>query len=209
MAQQPRPAPPGDGLFASGTIRLFGREFAGLVISEQHLGIDPSTNNPLLTSIAQKAQNPETKPRLARIYGFSYLGNYFKLAEPIIYMVFGPGEAVPSGYPEPEISAREMGAEYKGGDFTSDVRVWRADQLDIGLRIDITIGWLNDILLSQEMGSDNNITGGVGLRRADIVGHDGSLVGRDGSLVGRDGSLVGRDGSLIGRDGSLLARSRR
>jgi hypothetical protein len=48
MAQQPRPAPPGDGLFASGTIRLFGREFAGLVISEQLLVIDPSTYIPLL-----------------------------------------------------------------------------------------------------------------------------------------------------------------
>ena len=198
--------PLGEGLFGSGGVRLFGRVFTGLTIGD--LGLNPASNNPLQTMIAANASNPETQPRLARIYGFSYLGNYFKLAEPLVFMVFGDGTPIPSGYPTPDIPVDDLGVESKGMDFADGVRMWLADQSDVALRVDITIGWLSDILLSEEMSPGNNTTGGNDIRRSDIVGHDGSLVGRDGSLVGRDGSLVGRDGSLVGRDGSFVGRRR-
>jgi hypothetical protein len=58
------------------------------------------------------------------------------------------------------------------------------DQLDITVRVDIRIGWIKDLLLS-EMSGDTNVTGGDTVRRADVVGRDGNLVGRDGNLIGR------------------------
>jgi hypothetical protein len=198
--------PQGEGLFSSGGVRLFGRPYNGLQIGE--LGINPTSNNPLQVMLGQKFNDKANPPQLARIYGFTYLGNYFKLAEPLVFLVFGKGAEIKSGYPTPDVSLDDLGLESKGLDFTAGVWMWMADQADIALRIDITIGWLNDILLSEEMGSDNNMTGGAQLRRSDIVGHDGSLVGRDGSMVGRDGSMVGRDGSLVGRDGSFVGRRR-
>jgi len=198
--------PLGEGLFGSGGVRLFGRPFTGLQIGE--LGLNPASNNPLQTMLAQKLTDPANPPQLARVYGFSYLGNYFKLAEPLVFLVFGKGVPITSGYPQPDNPLDNLGVESKGLDFTDGVFMWLADQADIAVRIDITIGWLNDILLSEEMGADNNVTGGNQLRRSDIVGHDGNLVGRDGNLVGRDGNLVGRDGNLVGRDGNLVGRRR-
>jgi len=199
-------APQGEGLFSAGGVRLFGRPFTGLELGE--LGLNPTSNNPLQVMLAQKFADPNNPPQLARIFGFSYLGNYFKLAEPLVFLVFGKGTAIKSGLPSPGNPLETLGVETKGVDFTEGVQMWLADQADISVRIDVTIGWLNDILLSEEMGGDNNMTGGVQLRRSDIVGHDGSLVGRDGSVVGRDGSVVGRDGSLVGRDGSFVGRRR-
>jgi len=199
-------SPKGEGLFSSGGVRLFGRPFNGLQVGD--LGINPTSNNPLQVMLGQKFSDPANPPQLARIYGFSYLGNYFKLAEPLVFLVFGEGTVIESGCPKPDNSLDNVGVEIKGLEFTDGVRMWIADQADIAVRIDITVGWLNDILLSEEMGSDNNMTGGAQLRRSYIVGHDGSLVGRDGSMVGRDGSMVGRDGSLVGRDGSFVGRRR-
>ena len=38
----------GEGLLAPGIIRLFGREFEGLTLGVQGLGIDPTSNNPIV-----------------------------------------------------------------------------------------------------------------------------------------------------------------
>src|SRR3954447_11328248 len=84
----------GEGLLASSTIRLFGRPFLGLRLGT--LGAAPASNNPLAAAFraAGAAGNEQS---LARIYGFSYLGNYFKLAEPLVFLVYGPGVDVKSG----------------------------------------------------------------------------------------------------------------
>lgn len=184
----------GEGLFASSTIRLFGRPFLGLALGEK-LGEPATGNNPLVQALRTASADASSKPMLARIYGFSYLGNYFKLAEPLVLLVYGPGTSLKA-----EGDTMSFGGiEFKCEHFTDGVQMWAVDQLDISIRIDITIGWMKDILLAQEMGADNNVTGGDVVRRSDIVGRDGSLVGRDGSFVGRDGSFVGRDGSFAGR----------
>ena len=179
---------PGEGLLAGSTIRLFGRKFAGLSIGE--VGGAPASNNPLAQAFAT-ARNGE-KATLARIYGFSYLGNYFKLAEPLVYLVHGDGAPLRTAGGIEGNSVGYAGFETTYEEFTDGVCMWLVDQLDVSVRVDITIGWMKDILLAQEMGADNNMTGGDSVRRSDVVGRDG------GNLVGRDGNLVGRDGNLIG-----------
>jgi hypothetical protein len=93
----------GEGLLAPSGVRLFGRDYTGLTIAD--LGLNPTSNDPLVTQLSN-AKPVDGRPPygLARIYGFSYLGNYFKLASPIVMLVWGPGIAVPGGNPRVTLS---------------------------------------------------------------------------------------------------------
>ncbi len=198
---------------APGLIRLFGREFEGLKLVG-HMGTDPSSNNQLamqheinelkkkLAELEKKDAAPESAeaepkaaedlaPRLARIYGFAYLGNYYKLANPPVLRVFGPGFPVQAGF-HPENSMDILGVEFKDEDFVGGISMWPSDHLDVAVRIDITIGWLREVLLDSDMSTENNVTSSSSGGRADVVGRDSGLVGRDSGLVGRDSGFVGR-----------------
>lgn len=203
MAKTPAsPTPPpsvpdvlGEGLLSSSTIRLFGRPYEGLTINK--IGANPNAVNFLhqaLGNLAAAAKSdPSKAPQLARIYGFTYLGNYYRLAVPTVYLVIGDGMDVPSGVDDPDpIPMSQLGVEFKQQDFVQGIKMWIADSLDAAIRIDVTVGYLCDLLIGPEMNADNNVTGGGVPNRADIVGRDGQLVGRDG------GQLVGRDGQMIG-----------
>jgi hypothetical protein len=203
-----------ESLLAPGLIRLFGREFKGLKLADE--GVDLASNNPValkqqINSLAarlDKLEHPDSKhaateghedkePRLARIYGFSYLGNYFKMANPPVLRVYGPGNDVIAGYEENPMDV--LGVEFKNEDFVKGIRMWPADHLDVGVRIDITIGWWREILLDTDMSQETNVTSNSPVSRADVVGRDSGLVGRDSGLVGRDSGLVGRDSGFAGR----------
>jgi len=146
------------------------------------------------------AEEPEQdgRARLARIYGFSYLGNYFKIANPPVLRVYGQGFPVRSGL-DPENRMDILGVEFKDEDFVRGIRMWPSDHLDVTVRIDITIGWLREILLDPDMSADTNVTSNVGGSRADVVGRDSGAVGRDSGAVGRDSGAVGRDSGAVGR----------
>jgi hypothetical protein len=147
----------------------------------------------------EKTAVPEESPfdpsdreaRLARIYGFSYLGAYYKVPNPPVLRVYGTGFPVRSGY-QPDNHMDILGVEFKDEDFVQGIRMWPADQLDVAVRIDITIGWLREILLDTDMSQDTNVTSNSNVSRADVVGRDSGLVGRDSGLVGRDSGFVGR-----------------
>src|SRR5277367_871222 len=102
-----------EALLAPSTIRLFGRKFTGLTIGD--LGLGESSTNPLVQRLAAAAADP-TKPAnqfgLARIYGFTYLGNYFKLTAPPVLLVWGEGTKVEPGVTTPN-SMDVMGVEYQ------------------------------------------------------------------------------------------------
>jgi hypothetical protein len=182
-----------EGLLAPGTIRLFGRPFEGLRLGD--LGANPNSNHPLAQAV-RSAEAANLPAGFARIYAFTYLGNYFKLPEPLVFLVFGEGIPVTAVTPvTPATPAIRpigtVGVEFLGSDFSEGVLVWPCDQMDVAVRIDIRIGWMKDLLLAEEMGPDNNMTGGDAVRRADIVGN-ANVVGRDANLVGRDANLIGR-----------------
>ncbi|MEJ1977083.1 MAG: hypothetical protein WDN49_14185 [Acetobacteraceae bacterium] len=168
-----------EGLLSSGLVRLFGRPFTGLTVGDLGGG---GSSNPLAAAL-RNAVEAGAPPTLARIYGFSYLGNYCKLAEPLVFLVFGEGQPVPSGDKASSLGIDMLGIELTDASFTVGVSMWHVDQLDMAVRIDIRVGWVKDVLLT-EIGNDGS--------RSDLVGRDGNLVGRDGNLVGRDGNLIGR-----------------
>jgi hypothetical protein len=152
-----------EGLFAPSTVRLFGRLFKGLELGE--VGANPSSNAPLLRLLGDEKFRQDA--RLARIYGYSYLGNYYKLLEPTVFLVSGDGIAVTAGQDPIELGV--IGVEFKDEVFANHVRMWAADELDMTVRIDIKIGWLRDVLLDADLTPANNVTANDISGRAEAV----------------------------------------
>lgn len=151
-------------LLASSQVRLFGREFKGLQLNQDALqaltgGAAGSNRNPLTDKLRS-----ELKPMLARIYGFSYEGSYYKLDAPYVFLVHGPGTEIV----EPA-SISEVGVEMKDENFLKGVRMWSYDKIDFSVRIEITSGWLEEILLDAAMGHASNMTAGEFGPRADAT----------------------------------------
>ena len=82
------PDPLTEGLFAPATVRLFVREFKGLTLGPE-LGLNPFSNNPLIMALRNLNQPTAV---LARIYGFSYQGNYYKMSAPAVFAMSYPGD---------------------------------------------------------------------------------------------------------------------
>ena len=181
-------------LFAGSTVRLFGTNFEGL-----QLNVDggapagaPAAFRAVHETPAEPAGQAASAPRLARIYGFSYQGSYYKLPEPTVLIVYGEGAPV---IPPVEGAAPTFpGVEFNGLTFAAGVLMWEQDRSDYSVRIDITPGWLSDVLLDPGMSDGANMTTG---QLPDTDARN-ALVGRAG-MVGRAG-LVGRAG-MVGRGG--------
>src|SRR4051794_12015679 len=131
----------GETLLAPSLVRLFGRVFTGLKIVQDEA--ENATDQPYPSNQAAQLLNNKNAV-LARIYGFSFEGNYYKMAAPAIFVVNGPGQAVPAGYQD--ISLSILGVEFKDEVFAGEVRMWGYDKLDQAIRIDVTTGWLQEIL---------------------------------------------------------------
>ncbi|GJL83787.1 MAG: hypothetical protein DHS20C01_34210 [marine bacterium B5-7] len=94
----------------------------------------------------------ELKPRLSRIYSFSYEGHYYKLPCPRIFMVWGKGEPADDNTSRKQkgwsqFKTVDTGLESKGFRFGSDIRVWKIDRLDMSMAIDLEFGKFQNILL--------------------------------------------------------------
>jgi len=175
-------------LLAPSMIRLFGRLFDGLQLTPAALASAQTTAS-ARNGLTDKL-DPALDPRLARIYGFSFEGNYYKLSAPAVFLVHGDGASLPAG--EGEVSIGHLGVEFKDQTFASSVRVWAYDKLDMTIRIEIASGWLDDLLLGRELDAAG-VTGG------EMAGRESALVGRDSALVGRDSAMAGRSSALVGR----------
>ncbi len=97
--------------------------------------------------------------QLARIYAVSYGGEFYTLATPVIFLVHGPGVDAGAGLPgggnfRGPGGADDTGVAAQSYDFTADMKVWTYDKNDISLRLDLSTGMLQDILLDAEVGDD-------------------------------------------------------
>jgi hypothetical protein len=163
-------------LFAASTVRLFGHTFDGLRLVTEDAGAKadpagtptapqgtnlrgaPSVLRMLQEQLRLRNGGTAVAPGLARIYGFSYQGSYYKLAEPVVLLVHGDGVPVPSMTKEAALGM--LGIEFNGVAFANDVMMWAQDQADYSVRIDITPGWLADVLLEPAMNDGTNMTTG-------------------------------------------------
>jgi hypothetical protein len=157
-------------LLSPSEIKLFGREFAGLVINRESVReLRPlGSNNFLLEQLLND------NARLARIYAFAYEGDLYFLPKPYVFLVHGEGKVViePGRYQKaPDygeadtvgVTVDRWGVIAKIDRFADDVRVWDYDKEDFSLRIDIVSGPLSEIALEPAMAGDSSTS------RADMI----------------------------------------
>ncbi|MFK0688840.1 hypothetical protein ACFX5Q_11615 [Mesorhizobium sp. IMUNJ 23033] len=95
--------------------------------------------------------------RFARIYGFSFEGNYYDLGRPILFLVHGDGELVaeelgkfsPARSPSPTGLTGFAAADFE---FSDGLRVWSYDKADYTIRMDVETGMFEDVLLAAMFG---------------------------------------------------------
>jgi uncharacterized protein YjbI with pentapeptide repeats len=118
--------------------------------------------------------------KFARIYGFSFEGQYFDVNPPAIFLVHGDGSD-PEAYrpgtnlPEARVSrapadADRTGVAYTDSSFSEDIKVWSYDKSDFTMRLDPASGSFEDILLAVELDGDMGGFAGANARGANARG---------------------------------------
>jgi hypothetical protein len=136
-------------LDASG-ITLFGQVVSDLVLSPSS-GIGGGFGNIVTRMQPEGGAVSPIVPVFARIYGFSYEGQYFEMVRPAIFLLSGNGTEVPDSLEGTGLAAKPPG-------FRSDLFYWRLDQSDFSVRLDVEVGQLERILLDAEIGPDQRVT---------------------------------------------------
>jgi hypothetical protein len=125
-------------LLAASEVMLFGRAVSGL-------SVDVSGQTSLGDNLFVKKQLAASDARFARIYAFSFEGQYYILPKPAIFLVHGDGVAADD---VPGVAAKDW-------NFLSDIKAWSYDRADFSVRLDIETGPLDKILLEEAVKSDH------------------------------------------------------
>ena len=166
-------------LISGSGIKLYGRKIVGITLEPDELAEKPRGANGFLNQQVKHKSPATEKPILARIYGYSYNGAYYELSFASIFLVHGEGgPAAPepayglaagkkfskggsnegddtsNAHASPPGSADQSGVGAKSWDFVDDMRCWEYDKGDFLLRLDMSSGPLEQILLEQEFGGD-------------------------------------------------------
>ena len=154
----------------------------------QQLGV--STSCSPVDSVKEKS-----KPRLARIYGFAFDGQYYDLASPAIFIVHGPGVTADPGVKDSRQAKAPAKVDLSGvantpSSMPDDILVWSYDKDDLSLRMDVSTGTLEQILLEMEFAMD--------------FGPAGQKFGPSGQKFGPSGQKFGPSGQKFGPSGQKL-----
>ena len=116
----------------------------------------------LLKFNAPKATE-EIQPQFARIYGFVYVGAYYELDVPALFLVHGKGTKVK----DHQLANNGLAAQ----DFTfaKDLFAWDHDQSDFSIRLDVQVGPIDEILLDPD-GSGGAAVAGARVSGARVSG---------------------------------------
>jgi len=163
-----------ESILSPSQIKLFGRLFDGLTLNppsevdaDPNLHTDGSQASP--NAVEQNKERERAVPdarfdlltnqlvrndaKLARIYGFTYGGEYIPLPEPAVFLVHGVGRAI-----DKELSGLldRSGVAARDWSFESDISYWEYDRVNYSLRCDIVTGTLEDLLGELCGASDEN-----------------------------------------------------
>lgn len=163
-----------ESLLSPSQIKMFGRLFDGLALRRpSEAEVDP---NPAADPVSSPdSPNPpcgspplpdpsasfdllanqllRENSTLARIYGYTYEGEYYALPRPTVFLVHGEGRRVDS-----DLSGMldRSGVAARDWAFEADVRYWEYDRINYSLRCDIVTGTLDDILIDACVNADDN-----------------------------------------------------
>ena len=146
-----------------------------------------------------QAQLEDPDSRLARIYGFSYEGQYYDMAKPALFLVHGDGERADDPVPSQPRKSRapdladKTGVAAQGYSFPEDMRVWSYDTGDHSIRLDIQTGPFEQILLDAETRLQT-LEGTYTGASARISGASARVMGASARLSGASARLKGNRG---------------
>ncbi len=149
--------------------------------------------------LQEQLKDPESG--LARIYGFSFEGQYYDLMKPALFLVHGEGEvadrvvgalgnARQARAPE---EADRTGVAAQGYSFSEDIRVWSYDTGDYSMRLDVETGPFEQILLDAETRL-NKLEGSYTGASARVSGASARVTGASARLSGASARLKGNRG---------------
>lgn len=124
-------------LLSEANIHLFGREVQGLTLDVTVLGNRGSI---------AKALSKLGDPRVARIYAFVFQNEYFDLVSPALFVVNGPGDDVD------HTKVESTGLASTPPKLTKDLKVWSPERCDMTIRLDVSTGSFDRVLLEYELG---------------------------------------------------------
>ncbi len=216
--------PPAENLFTPSAIKLFGREFKGISINQPVVDREGDPEDPLgkarippedRQAGLEYEQHPgrleralrkvdydkdtdekDIYARFARIYSFSYEGQYYELPRPVLFLVYGPGTKV-DDKADTGFTIDNVGLAAKDWRFASDIRMWEVDDKAMSMCIDIESGTIKQILLEPmfELDEDMAFRGAASSRGAAVA--RGAAVGR-GAAASRGAAAV--RGAAISRE---------
>ena len=159
-------------LLSPSGIKLFGRPFQDISISADSLAslrrgaLSPGDHQLLNRLRRELGEDKDTTSKdgdgnsllsiFARIYSYSYEGNYFTLNRPMIFLVDGAGKAVgeEDQAGRAKLDVDKLGVASRDWEFASDIRRWDVNQLDLTLCINIESGSFEDLLLDATLPDD-------------------------------------------------------
>ncbi|MEM8539260.1 MAG: hypothetical protein AAGF56_15530, partial [Pseudomonadota bacterium] len=141
----------GDRLVNFSTILLFGREMDDITYTQAagpnagSGGDKPATKRPDQADANNfvDSQLAANGARFARIFGFSFEGQYYDLARPQIFLVHGdgaPAEVVDAVKDRLRGSVDQGGTATRNIKFADDLRAWAYEKSDFSVRLDPDIG---------------------------------------------------------------------
>ncbi|MBY5987733.1 hypothetical protein [Roseovarius atlanticus] len=165
-----------ESLLSFSEVLLFGRILDDLVYKRspsKRLGDNNHLDKQFAS--AEKKEGEPTKA-FAKIYGFAHEGTYFDLPEPVIFLVHGDGQSATDDNLPANLGSRAPNDPSKSGvaaaDFqiANDIRVWSYDKADQTMRMDVSTGMFEQILLEAYFAGDGAGVSGAKVSGAKVSG---------------------------------------
>ncbi|MES0824877.1 hypothetical protein [Ruegeria sp. SCP11] len=164
-------------LLSFSEVLIFGRVIEDLKYEDK--GKRKKGNNKHLDEQFKKSGNDD--PVFAKIYGFAYEGTYYDLPEPAIFLVHGTGTSatglaagtsnkpgdLASRAPNNPTKSGVAAADYQMAD---DIMYWNYDKADQTMRMDVTTGMFEQVLLDIYFGFDSPAISGAKVSGAKVSG---------------------------------------
>jgi hypothetical protein len=198
-----------ESLLSPSNILLYGRSLKDLQVVHQgdakagsqteEQVHQPFTSSRGGTNNFLQEQLKDSTSQLARIYGFSFEGQYYDLGKPALFLVHGPGEVADRAvgtdarYARAPEEADRTGVAAQGYSFSEDIRVWSYDTGDYSIRLDVETGTLEQILLDAETRL-NKLEGTYTGASARVSGASARVTGASARLSGASARLKGNRG---------------
>ena len=128
------------GLLEHSRILIYGRVAAGITLDATTAG-DGGSGNDQASIYSDILRSNVADKKLATVFGFEFEGHYYDLPKPVILLVHGEAKSPKNAGATVESDPKLM----------DDINVWSYDKADFSVRLDVSSGPLEDILLEQAL----------------------------------------------------------